>query len=169
MRAVTNAGRRAPGRARGIGSTPGRPTSPIDVPLPPLHDPTPPHDQAEENATLSPRSGTVTCTPRASPVFPAEGEQDQAVPRPFLHGIVSPSPRANPLEPKPTSAMRTSSTNRARALKPARFWRQRSTTDPADHTPARSSQRRPESTAHLPNPWLSKPWAPSPPLGYKTL
>jgi hypothetical protein len=119
-----------------------------------------------------PRSGTVSCTPRApraSPVFPAKGERDRAMPRPFLHDIVSPSPRANPLEPKPTSATRASSTNRARALKPARSWLQHSTTDPANHTPARSSQRRPESTAQLPNPWRSKPRAPSPPPRYKTL
>jgi hypothetical protein len=150
---------------------PGRPASLIDVPLPPLHDPTPPHDRAEGNVALSPRSGTVSYTPRAprvSPVFPAECERDRAVQRPFLHGIVSPSPRANPLEPKPTSATRASSTNRARALKTACFRPQRSTTEPADHTHAHSTQCRPENTAQLPNPRRSKPRAPSPPPGYKT-
>jgi hypothetical protein len=126
---VANVGRRTPDRARGVGSTPGRPASPINAPPPPLHDPTLPHDRAEASAALSPRFGLVSCTPRASPAFPVEGERDRAVPRPFLQGIINPSPSATPFELKPTSAMRTSSTNHARALKTTRFRPQCSTTD----------------------------------------
>jgi hypothetical protein len=168
MPVVANAGQRAPGRARGVGSTPGCPASPIRSPPPPLHDPTLPHDRAEASTALSPRSGPVSCTPRASPAFPAKGERDRAVLRPFLQGIVNPSPCASPFEPKPTSAMRTSSTNRARALKTACFRPQHSTTDAIDHISRRSPQHHPECTASLPNPRRSKPRAPSPSPGYKT-
>jgi hypothetical protein len=146
MRAVANASRRASGWARGIGSTPGRPASPIDAPHPPLHDLTP---------ALAPRSGTVACTPRApraSPAFPAKGERDRAMPHPFQHGTVPPSPSTTPFEPKLTRASRISSTSRARALKKARPCPHRYIPDLTDPTYARSSLRRPESTAPLPNP-----------------
>jgi hypothetical protein len=150
---------------------PGHRASPINSPLPPLHDPTLPHDPADASTALSPRSGLVSCmprAPRASPAFLAEDKCDRAVPRTFLQGTMTPSLSASHSEQKLTSATGTSSTNHARALKIACFRPQHSSTDGINHTSRRSPQHRPECTASLPNPRRLNPQAPSPPPGYKT-
>jgi hypothetical protein len=102
MPLVANAYRRTPELGRGVGSTPGCPTSPTSLPPPPLCNPTLPRDQRDPSAALSRRSDVVPCTPRApgsSPAFPAGRDRDRVVPCVYQQGTVTLSPRDNPSEP----------------------------------------------------------------------